>query len=105
MSQAVSALWLRLATLESNHRQWTEGLFLYQSSAERRGVGLVFRTEFPQTVNSVDSIEIDNVRATDEQLALRSDNHTVALATLSGALAGAVVGAVASLAGLVIAGA
>jgi hypothetical protein len=100
MARLIATLWLRLATLEETHRHWSEGKFVYETSTQQQGLGLIFRTEYPQSLNSVDSVELNNLRSTVEQLTIRADTRVIAFATVAGALAGALVGGLASVIGL-----
>ncbi|WP_314139107.1 hypothetical protein [uncultured Plantibacter sp.] len=97
MAHLIAKLWMRLATLEENYRHWKEGRFLYDSSARSDGLDLIFRLEYPQSQNSVGSVDIVSLRATVEQLSARADSHVVAIATIAGATSGAVVAGFATL--------
>ncbi|WP_332062343.1 hypothetical protein [Agromyces sp. CCNWLW203] len=97
MSKGVARLWMHLATIERNQRHCIEGRYIYDTSAQRQGIGLIFKTEYPQFLNSIDTLEIDTLRATVEQLSMRVDTRIIAVATIAGAMSGALVGALVTL--------
>lgn len=100
MSRLIAGLWLRLATLEQNRRKWGEVRHIYETSTAASGFDLLFGVEYPQEVNSVEGIEVDNLRSAVEQMTVRADSRGVIVATITGAIAG---GAIAGIVALVAA--
>jgi hypothetical protein len=93
VADLLARLWLEVATLEYNKREWDEAKYLFDSSADRSGLGGLFRSEYPDQVNSVNGLDVSYLRESTAQMTARADNRGVISANTRSALVGAVIGA------------
>lgn len=99
MARLTAALWLRLANIEDNRRRWSGARYAFDTSG-RFGEDKIFGIEYPEETKSVESIDVEDLRAAVGGMSQRADARTVTTATVAGAIAG---GAVAGIIALVAA--
>jgi len=96
-SRLTGALWLRLATIETNRRGWSIARQQYDAAAPRDGRGLIFGYEYPQEIERVTGVDVEDLRSAVSGMTARADSRSVAAATVSGAIGGGLVGAIVTL--------
>ncbi|GAB3404645.1 hypothetical protein GCM10027515_16910 [Schumannella luteola] len=92
-ARLIAGLWLRLASLDQNKRNWDADRYRYDQSGTEGDARLLFRSEFPDEVNGIETLDIDSLQASLVQMSAQADSRSLAWATAVGALAGGVLGA------------
>lgn len=97
ISRLIANLWLRLATIEASTSKWQDERYAFDSLLPRAGLAQIFAHEYPQQVTMMKSVRTANLEASVSQLTSRSDSRLVAIATVMGAMGGAVAAALVGL--------
>jgi hypothetical protein len=93
--QILAGLWLSLANIEGLRRDWDNRRRLFED--KRSQIMALFAIDYPSDVGAIESLEVSHLDATIEQISGNLNNRAVAMATMFGALAGGLAGALVGL--------
>lgn len=96
-AKMIATLWLMLSTLDAKRYDWHVRRFSYDNSMQSDNRSLIFAIEYDREINAVEGLDVTALRSATEQAAARLDNRAIASATLAGAAAGGLVGAIATI--------
>jgi hypothetical protein len=91
MALITASLWLELATIEENRRRWIGAKAAFDS-AGRYGEQAIFSIEYAEEVETVERVDVEDLRSVADRMSQRADSRTVGVATIGGAIAGGTVG-------------
>lgn len=90
----VAVLWLALATVEAKKQEWANIKFVYDNCSREGDVYKIFSSEYAESVNVIEQIDVSNLKSAIEHASSRLDTNSIVWSTALAAVIGAVVGAV-----------
>ena len=89
----VAGLWLSLANVEALRRRWEERRRGFESDIAESEIRPLFAKDYTNDAATVDSLEIEHLDSMINQMSSSLDNRAIMVATVGGALAGGLAGA------------
>jgi hypothetical protein len=95
--QLLAGLLLSLANIESLMRSWSDTRQSFETEVREENTRILFATDYGNDIAAIDTLDFGHIDSSIEQVSSSLDNRAIVIATIGGALAGGLAGAIVGL--------